>query len=123
MVTLFTGTPATSKKMAHSTEQEQQQKAKAWIRNPGTRRILPYSSYIYLYGRASIATASFPIPDTTFRNDRSRRAPTRKPDKAEALKQLRSHVAMFGAWVVAIRAAPYVLHLLSGEKDKLTLEF
>ncbi|KAB2635742.1 mitochondrial import receptor subunit TOM6-like protein [Pyrus ussuriensis x Pyrus communis] len=46
-----------------------------------------------------------------------------KPDKAEALKQLRSHVAMFGAWVLAIRATPYVLHLLSGEKDELRLEF
>ncbi|XP_008355673.1 mitochondrial import receptor subunit TOM6 homolog [Malus domestica] len=46
-----------------------------------------------------------------------------KPDKAEALKQLRSHVAMFGAWVIAIRAALYVLHLLSGEKDELKLEF
>ncbi|CAL9022096.1 unnamed protein product [Prunus brigantina] len=47
----------------------------------------------------------------------------KKPDKAEALKQLRSHVAMFGAWVVAIRAAPYVLHFLCGEKDELKLEF
>uniref|UniRef100_A0A6N2LBN4 Uncharacterized protein n=1 Tax=Salix viminalis TaxID=40686 RepID=A0A6N2LBN4_SALVM len=26
----------------------------------------------------------------------------RKPDKAEALKQLKSHVAMFGAWVVVL---------------------
>ncbi|TQD95405.1 hypothetical protein C1H46_018963 [Malus baccata] len=117
MATPFIGTPATSKKVAPSTEQQQQQKAKAWI-----RRILPYSSHIYLYGRGSIATAGFPIPDTTFRNDRSRRPRTR-PDKAEALKQLRSHVAMFRAWVVAIRATPYVLHLLSEEKDKLKLEF
>ncbi|KAM2245628.1 hypothetical protein ACFXTI_006544 [Malus domestica] len=44
-----------------------------------------------------------------------------KPDKAEALKWLRSHVAMFGAWVVAIRATPYVLHLLSGKKMSSSL--
>ncbi|RDX94134.1 Mitochondrial import receptor subunit TOM6-like protein, partial [Mucuna pruriens] len=31
----------------------------------------------------------------------------RKPDKAAALKQLKSHVAMFGAWVVVIRVTPY----------------
>ncbi|XP_034927343.1 mitochondrial import receptor subunit TOM6 homolog [Populus alba] len=47
----------------------------------------------------------------------------KKPDKAEALKQLRSHVAMFGAWVVVLRVTPYVLHYLSHEKDELKLEF
>lgn len=47
----------------------------------------------------------------------------KKPDKAEALKQLRSHVAMFGAWVVVLRVTPYVLHYLSDEKDELKLEF
>ncbi|XP_028777051.1 mitochondrial import receptor subunit TOM6 homolog [Neltuma alba] len=46
----------------------------------------------------------------------------RKPDKAAALKQLKSHVAMFGAWVVVIRVTPYVLHYLVGEKDELKLE-
>ncbi|KAG2397859.1 Translocase of outer membrane subunit-like protein [Vigna angularis] len=46
----------------------------------------------------------------------------RKPDKAAALKQLKSHVAMFGAWVVVIRVTPYVLHFLSGEKEELKLE-
>ena len=46
----------------------------------------------------------------------------RKPDKAVALKQLKSHVAMFGAWVAVIRVAPYILHYLSGEKDELKLE-
>ncbi|XP_054786471.1 mitochondrial import receptor subunit TOM6 homolog [Prosopis cineraria] len=46
----------------------------------------------------------------------------RKPDKAAALKQLKSHVAMFSAWVVAIRVTPYVLHYLIGEKDELKLE-
>ncbi|KAM1757565.1 hypothetical protein ACFX11_006805 [Malus domestica] len=48
-------------------------------------------------------------------------AASSKPDKAEALKWLRSHVAMFGAWVVAIRATPYVLHLLSGKKMSSSL--
>ncbi|KAB5561287.1 hypothetical protein DKX38_006244 [Salix brachista] len=46
----------------------------------------------------------------------------RKPDKAEALKQLKSHVAMFGAWVVVLRVTPYVLHYLSNEKDELKLD-
>lgn len=46
----------------------------------------------------------------------------RKPDKAEALKQLRSHVAMFGAWVALIRVTPYILHYLAGEKEELKLE-
>ncbi|XP_015902888.3 mitochondrial import receptor subunit TOM6 homolog [Ziziphus jujuba] len=47
----------------------------------------------------------------------------RKPDKEAALKQLRTHVAIFGAWVAVIRVTPYVLHYLYGEKDELRLEF
>ncbi|XP_071736776.1 mitochondrial import receptor subunit TOM6 homolog [Rutidosis leptorrhynchoides] len=47
----------------------------------------------------------------------------RKPDKKAALKQLRVHVGLFGAWVVAIRVAPYVLHYFSDSKDELVLEF
>ena len=47
----------------------------------------------------------------------------KKPDKAEALKQLKSHVAMFGAWVVVIRITPYVLHYFSGDRDELSLDF
>jgi hypothetical protein len=47
----------------------------------------------------------------------------RKPDKAVALKQLRSHAAMFGAWVAVIRVTPYILHYLVGEKEELKLEF
>lgn len=47
----------------------------------------------------------------------------RKPDKAVALKQLRSHVAMFGVWVAVIRVTPYVLHYLSDEKEELKLDF
>jgi hypothetical protein len=47
----------------------------------------------------------------------------RKPDKAEALKQLRTHVALFGSWVVIIRAAPYVLSYFSDSKDELKIDF
>ncbi|KAK7341529.1 hypothetical protein VNO80_24461 [Phaseolus coccineus] len=46
----------------------------------------------------------------------------RKPDKAAALKQLKSHVTMFGAWVLVIRVTPYVLHFLTAEKEELKLE-
>ncbi|GKA31573.1 mitochondrial import receptor subunit TOM6 [Tanacetum coccineum] len=45
----------------------------------------------------------------------------RKPDKADALKHLRVHVELFGAWVAAIRVAPYVLHYFSDTKDELVL--
>ncbi|KAM1449391.1 hypothetical protein ACFX1R_009183 [Malus domestica] len=41
------------------------------LRNPGSRRILPYSSHIYLCGRGSIAAAGSPISDAAFGNDRS----------------------------------------------------
>ncbi|XP_031389702.1 mitochondrial import receptor subunit TOM6 homolog [Punica granatum] len=47
----------------------------------------------------------------------------RKPDKAEALKQLRTHVTMFGVWVAVIRVTPYVLHYFSDEKEELKLDF
>ncbi|KAK2665231.1 hypothetical protein Ddye_003805 [Dipteronia dyeriana] len=47
----------------------------------------------------------------------------RKPDKAAALKQLRVHVGMFGAWVAVIRITPYLLHYLTAEKEELKLEF
>lgn len=46
----------------------------------------------------------------------------RKPDKAAALKQLKSHVAMFGAWAVVIRLTPYVLHYFSDHNEELKLE-
>ncbi|KAM5549040.1 mitochondrial import receptor subunit TOM6 [Rosa sericea] len=45
----------------------------------------------------------------------------KKPDKKEALKQLKVHVGLFGAWVVAIRVTPYLLHALCGEKEELKL--
>ncbi|KNA26089.1 hypothetical protein SOVF_000630 [Spinacia oleracea] len=44
----------------------------------------------------------------------------KKPNKEEALKQLRSHGLMFGAWVVAVRITPYVLQYF--QKEELTLE-
>lgn len=46
----------------------------------------------------------------------------RKPDKAAALKQLKVHVALFGAWVAAVRITPYVLHYLLAESEELRLE-
>ncbi|XP_022861050.1 mitochondrial import receptor subunit TOM6 homolog [Olea europaea var. sylvestris] len=46
----------------------------------------------------------------------------RKPDKAEALKQLKTHAAMFGVWVAVIRVTPYVLHYFSDSKEELKLE-
>ena len=46
-----------------------------------------------------------------------------KPDKAVALKQLRTHVALFGGWVMAIRAVPYVLSYFSDSKEELKLDF
>ncbi|KAM7459250.1 hypothetical protein LguiA_027460 [Lonicera macranthoides] len=47
----------------------------------------------------------------------------RKPDKEAALKQLKSHVAMFGAWVVVVRVTPYILHYLSDHNEELKLDF
>lgn len=47
----------------------------------------------------------------------------KKPDKEAALKQLRAHVGMFGAWVVVIRVTPYLLHYLSHQKHQLKLDF
>ncbi|XP_052179652.1 mitochondrial import receptor subunit TOM6 homolog [Diospyros lotus] len=46
----------------------------------------------------------------------------RKPDKEVALKQLKSHVAMFGVWVSVVRVAPYILHYFSDQKDELKLD-
>ncbi|VVB00609.1 unnamed protein product [Arabis nemorensis] len=47
----------------------------------------------------------------------------RKPDKAVALKELRTHVALFGTWVVVVRAVPYVLSYFSDSKDELKIDF
>ncbi|KAJ4836054.1 hypothetical protein Tsubulata_008953 [Turnera subulata] len=44
-----------------------------------------------------------------------------KPDKQEAIKKLKTHVAMFSAWVFAVRLTPYILHYFSDEKDELNL--
>ncbi|KAL6502523.1 protein translocation complex component [Orobanche hederae] len=45
----------------------------------------------------------------------------RKPDKAEALKQLKSHAAMFGVWVAVLRVTPYILHYFSDQNEELKL--
>ncbi|KAL7263735.1 hypothetical protein ACSBR1_001815 [Camellia fascicularis] len=47
----------------------------------------------------------------------------RKPDKEVALKQLRSHVAMFGVWIAVVRITPYVLHYFSDRNEQLNLDF
>ncbi|KAL7206618.1 hypothetical protein ACSBR2_019353 [Camellia fascicularis] len=47
----------------------------------------------------------------------------RKPDKEVALKQLRTHVAMFGAWVAVVRITPYILYYFSDHKEELKLDF
>ncbi|MQL69977.1 hypothetical protein Taro_002279 [Colocasia esculenta] len=46
----------------------------------------------------------------------------RRPDKAAAHRQLKTHLAIMGAVIAVIRATPYVLHLLSKEKEELRLE-
>ncbi|XP_019264587.1 PREDICTED: mitochondrial import receptor subunit TOM6 homolog [Nicotiana attenuata] len=46
----------------------------------------------------------------------------RKPDKAAALKQLKTYVALFGAWVAVIRVTPYIFHYFLGQKEELLLE-
>lgn len=47
----------------------------------------------------------------------------RKPDKAAALKQLKTHVVLFGTWVAMIRVTPYILHYLSHQNEQLKLDF
>ncbi|CAN4107607.1 unnamed protein product [Withania somnifera] len=47
----------------------------------------------------------------------------RKPDKAAALKQLKTHVLLFGTWVAVIRVTPYILHYLLDQKEELKLDF
>uniref|UniRef100_A0A7N0ZWF1 Uncharacterized protein n=1 Tax=Kalanchoe fedtschenkoi TaxID=63787 RepID=A0A7N0ZWF1_KALFE len=46
----------------------------------------------------------------------------RKPE-AEAMKKLNEHMLIFRVWVLEIRATPYVLYYLSGEKDEFKMEF
>jgi len=45
----------------------------------------------------------------------------RKPSKEEAFKQLRVHLAMFGAWIAVIRVTPSILHYLQKEELQLDL--
>ncbi|XP_043712367.1 mitochondrial import receptor subunit TOM6 homolog [Telopea speciosissima] len=46
----------------------------------------------------------------------------RKPDKATALKQLRTQVTIFGVVVAVIRITPYLLHYLCEEEEELKLD-
>ncbi|XP_058081216.1 mitochondrial import receptor subunit TOM6 homolog [Magnolia sinica] len=46
----------------------------------------------------------------------------RRPDKAVAYKQLKTHLMIMGAWVAVIRITPYVLHYLSQDIEELKLE-
>ncbi|KAL4180430.1 hypothetical protein AMTRI_Chr13g125240 [Amborella trichopoda] len=46
----------------------------------------------------------------------------RRPDKETAYKQLKSHVTLFGAFVLAVRVVPYVLHFINKEKEELKLD-
>lgn len=45
-----------------------------------------------------------------------------KPEKADALKQLGTHVALFGVWVAVIRITPYILHYFSDQKEEPVLK-
>ncbi|XP_077216394.1 translocase of the outer mitochondrial membrane 6 [Tasmannia lanceolata] len=47
----------------------------------------------------------------------------RRPDKATAYKQLKTHLMIMGVWVSIIRITPYVLHYLTNEPEQLKLEF
>ena len=37
-----------------------------------------------------------------------------RPGKDAAMKELRGHALLLGAWCLAIRAAPYLLHAAKG---------
>lgn len=39
--------------------------------------------------------------------------PPRRPDRGAALQQLRQHLTLLGIWLVAVRAAPLVLHVIT----------
>ncbi|KQK14113.1 hypothetical protein BRADI_1g14380v3 [Brachypodium distachyon] len=41
----------------------------------------------------------------------------RKPSKEAAYKELRSHLIVMASCIVAIRAAPYILHFLTRDAD------
>ncbi|BAS85345.1 mitochondrial import receptor subunit TOM6 homolog [Oryza sativa Japonica Group] len=45
----------------------------------------------------------------------------RRPSKEVAYKQLRSHLIVMASCVAAIRAAPYILHFLNRDADRLEL--
>ena len=37
----------------------------------------------------------------------------RKPSEEEGFTNLKAHLMMYGGWILAIRAVPYVLHYTS----------
>ncbi|BBM98139.1 hypothetical protein MPTK1_1g11140 [Marchantia polymorpha subsp. ruderalis] len=45
----------------------------------------------------------------------------RRPDKAVAYSQLKQHLTILGVWIAAIRAAPFVLHILTKESGSMDL--
>ncbi|XP_019096849.1 PREDICTED: mitochondrial import receptor subunit TOM6 homolog [Camelina sativa] len=45
-----------------------------------------------------------------------------KPEKSVALKELKSHVALFAACVVLIRSATYVLSYFSDSMEELKID-
>jgi hypothetical protein len=46
----------------------------------------------------------------------------KRPDKATAHKQLRTHLTIMGSCIAVIRVAPYILHFLTKEKEELKLQ-
>ncbi|KAG5581654.1 hypothetical protein H5410_052281 [Solanum commersonii] len=52
------------------------------------------------------------------RNDETMPPKLGKPEKADALKQLGTHVALFGVWVAVIRITPYILNYFSDQKEE-----
>ncbi|CAM6088476.1 unnamed protein product [Calypogeia fissa] len=45
----------------------------------------------------------------------------RRPDKAEAYSQLKSHLTVLGVWIAAIRLLPFVVHVVTRESGKLEM--
>jgi hypothetical protein len=45
----------------------------------------------------------------------------RRPEKAEAYKELRKNLIRLGLWVAFIRSIPYAIHFLSPNKDRIEL--
>ncbi|PIA52446.1 hypothetical protein AQUCO_01000370v1 [Aquilegia coerulea] len=46
----------------------------------------------------------------------------KRPNRDEAIKQLKTHVKQFVAFCVVVRAVPYVLHYFCQESPELKIE-